>query len=91
MKNDVPFLKADHLPTLFIAFLCFDASFMVRFVWNLDGNYIAGDVVFFSPAQNAGMAASPSPGASLLRQVFNHATIATNETTIYDVNATRNA
>ena len=87
MKNDLPFLKAGHLPTLVSAFLYFDVSFIIWVLLGALGNCVAGEFAL-SPAQNAGMAASPPPRASLLRQVFNHAKKATNETTIYNDNAT---
>jgi len=60
------FLHAGHLPTLFAAFLYFDASFMVWVMLGPLGVQIAADLAL-SPAQKGLMVATPVLAGALLR------------------------
>lgn len=62
------FLKAGHLPTLFVAFLYFDLSFMVWVLLGPLGVQISQDLGL-SPAQKGLMVATPVLAGALLRMV----------------------
>ncbi|HZP93638.1 MAG TPA: nitrate/nitrite transporter [Burkholderiales bacterium] len=63
------FLKSGHLPSLFAAFLYFDASFMVWVMLGPLGVQIAKDLVL-TPAQKGLMVATPVLAGALLRIVM---------------------
>ncbi len=69
MKNEMPFWKAGHWPTLASAFLYFDVSFMVWMLLGALGNFVSGEFGL-GPAQKGLMTAIPLLGGSLLRLVF---------------------
>ena len=69
MKNDMPFWKVGHWPTLVSAFLYFDVSFMVWVLLGALGNFVASEFNLNS-AQKGLMTAVPLLGGSLLRIVL---------------------